>query len=79
MNVNPRQIQYDQTIQKMMGNAVNKNEVPEAIMAMIKGIAKLTLFYRGLRKETAARSASTIVELSEAYSTDMNAAKEHGG
>ena len=70
---------YDKVTQGIMANAVNRNEVPEAIMSMIKAIAKLTLFYRGTRKSTAAKVAQTIVDLSGAYATDMNATRERTG
>ena len=70
---------YDQVAKGIMASAVNRNEIPEAIISMIKAIAKLTLFYRGTRKATAAKVATTIVELSEAYATDMNATRENTG
>ena len=70
---------YDAVTKGIMASAVNRNEVPEAIMSMIKAIAKLTLFYRDTRKPTAAKIAQTIVDLSEAYATDMNATRENTG
>lgn len=66
------QERYDQAVKGLMASAVNTNTVPEAIMAMIKGIAKLSLFYREKRKEAVAKTAQTIVDLSEAYNNDLH-------